>query len=94
MIETSKRFLNALKFLVVLENRKMLKSLSNFAKQKYSRTIILPHVLFSQLMEAFFNLFLAVLLYIAIQNGVVLDEKMSGVVKTTIKLNTTITRTC
>ena len=72
----------------------MLTSLSNFAKQKYSRTIILPHVSFSQLMEAFFNLFLAVLLYIAIQNGVVLDEKMSGVVKTTIKLNTTITRTC
>ena len=81
MIETSKRLLNALKFLVVLENKKMIKSLSNFAKQKYSRTIILLQALFSQLMEAFFNLLLAVLLYIAIQYGFVLDEKLRDVHK-------------
>ena len=41
-------------------------------------------------MEAFLNPLLDVLLYIAIQYGVVLDEKMSGVLKTTIKLNTAI----
>ena len=81
MIETSNRFSNTLKILVVLQNKKMLESLSNFGKTEIFTYNNFTQVLFSQLMEAFFNLLLAVLLYITIQHGVVLDEKLSDVNK-------------
>ena len=67
MIETSNRFSNTLKILVVLQNKKMLESLSNFGKTEIFTYNNFTQVLFSQLMEAFFNLLLAVLLYITIQ---------------------------
>ena len=81
MIETLNRFSNTLKILVVLQNKKMLESLSNFGKTEIFTYNNFTQVLFSQLMEAFFNLLLAVLLYITIQHGVVLDEKLSDVNK-------------
>ena len=70
MIETSKRFLNASKFLVALKNKNMIRFLSNFGKiQMITYNNFTACCIFTT-NGNFFGLLLALLLYIAIQYGV------------------------
>ena len=70
MIETSKRFLNASMFLVALKNKNMIRFLSHFGKiQMITYNKFTSGFIFTT-NGNFFCLLLALLLYIAIQYGV------------------------